>query len=354
LSSAPGATLLYAPNVHTGGGLVLLEGLLRCWGGNAPRVAWLDRRAQALLPVPAGVEVHWVSATVASRWAGERALQRRARHGDTLLCLNGLPPLLKSAARVVVFQQNRHLLGLTPLSDFKPRTAVRLGFERAVARHGRRRVDEYIVQTPSMARLVAAWYGGSGPRALRVLPFAEDVAAGAPPANKAEAETEWDFVYVSDGEAHKNHRRLLEAWRLLAAQGLKPRLALTLSARDGALATEVAAARQREGLEVHDLGPMSRAQVLALYRRSRALIFPSLSESFGLPLVEASQLGLPILAPELDYVRDVCTPAQTFDALSPVSIARAVRRFLGQPEPPIELAAPSALWDALASPAAPA
>ena len=42
-----------------------------------------------------------------------------------------------------------------------------------------------------------------------------------------------------------------------------------------------------------------------------------------------------IIAAERDYVRDIVTPVETFDPESPVSIARAVRRFLGQPESPI-------------------
>jgi glycosyltransferase involved in cell wall biosynthesis len=63
-------------------------------------------------------------------------------------------------------------------------------------------------------------------------------------------------------------------------------------------------------------------------------LFPSLGESFGLPLIEAQAMGLPILAAELDFVRDVCAPVETFDAQSAVSIARAVRRFLQQAESP--------------------
>ena len=62
------------------------------------------------------------------------------------------------------------------------------------------------------------------------------------------------------------------------------------------------------------------------------MIFPSLLESFGLPLIEAEYFSTPILAPELDYVRDVVKPHQTFDAQSPVSICSAVLRFLNKEE----------------------
>ena len=74
------------------------------------------------------------------------------------------------------------------------------------------------------------------------------------------------------------------------------------------------------------------------------MIFPSTSESFGLPLIEATHAGLPILASELDYVRDVCSPVQTFDPTSPVSIARAVKRFLAAPEPALQLRSPQEFW----------
>ena len=51
-----------------------------------------------------------------------------------------------------------------------------------------------------------------------------------------------------------------------------------------------------------------------------------------LPLIEAMYYGLSIIASELDYVRDVFVSVETFDPDSPVSIARAVRRFLGNAE----------------------
>ena len=45
---------------------------------------------------------------------------------------------------------------------------------------------------------------------------------------------------------------------------------------------------------------------------------------------------MPILAPELDYVRDVVEPDQTFDPNSPTSIARAVLRHLNIHAPKTE------------------
>lgn len=331
--------VLYAPGVHTGGGLVLLKSLLAAWPAGVPLRAILDARARELLVLPELAATCWVPPTVAARLAAEWRLREVAGPADIVLCLHGLPPLFRSHGRVVVFQQNRLHLGLIPLRRFAPRTALRLSIERLIGRALRHRVAEYIVQTPTMAGALAAWHGG-GP-SIRVLPFAEPVSA------PAVEQVIWDFVYVADGEAHKNHLSLLRAWALLAAQGIRPRLALTLSARDKRLADAVDALRESGAADVHNLGPMGHQEVLSLYAASRALIYPSLGESLGLPLIEARQLGLPVIAAELDYVRDVCEPVQSFDPLSPVSIARAVRRFLEQSEPVLPMQGAAALWAAL-------
>jgi len=146
--------------------------------------------------------------------------------------------------------------------------------------------------------------------------------------------SQYDFVYVASGDAHKNHGNLLLAWRLLAEAGLKPSLALTVDALSHLmLASEITKQRDHHGLNIVNLGKVASADMPALYKSSSAMIFPSKVESYGLPLIEATQMGLPVLASELDYVRDVIEPVETFDPESPVSIARAVRRFLKNPDP---------------------
>ena len=69
-----------------------------------------------------------------------------------------------------------------------------------------------------------------------------------------------------------------------------------------------------------------------LYRESHALVYPSLVESLGLPLVEASNLSLPIIASERDYVRDIVDPIESFDPESPTSIAKALLRHMKKNE----------------------
>jgi glycosyltransferase involved in cell wall biosynthesis len=57
------------------------------------------------------------------------------------------------------------------------------------------------------------------------------------------------------------------------------------------------------------LGAVDEAQLAALYRGALALCFPSVSEGFGLPVVEAMAAGVPVIASDIDVVREVAGDA---------------------------------------------
>lgn len=322
--------LLFAPNVGSGGGLVLLRALLDADWKGAPVTAFLDARARdRLQPLPSTINAIWCVSSPLGRWRAEYALARLSTPEHLVLCLHNLPPLLPTRGTIHCFVQNANLVLLIPPSSLEPRLRLRYFIERTVAWLGKRRVAQYFVQSPTMRDALLRWYGAEPPP-VRVAPFLDMKALEAVRAGQTgPRERRWDFLYVSDGPAHKNHRRLLQAWRLLAEQGEYPTLALTLNPeRDGALRQELAVMIERHALRIEDLGQLPHAELLQTYYQAGALIFPSFGESFGIPLFEAAIAGLPILAPELDYVRDMCDPVETFDPHSERSIARAVQRFL--------------------------
>lgn len=53
------------------------------------------------------------------------------------------------------------------------------------------------------------------------------------------------------------------------------------------------------------IGLLSREEIWEMYRKADALVFPSYIETFGLPLIEAASVGLPILCADLPYAREV-------------------------------------------------
>lgn len=336
--------LIHAPNVHQGGGRTLLLALLEAARHRGDITAVIDAR----LPVPSGLPASCIVARVApgvtDRLSAEWRLRNALTASDRLLCFGNLPPLLGTPARAALFLQNRYVVGRPSTSGLPLRTRLRMELERLWLRARLGCIDTVVVQTPSMAREVERELGV---RAV-IAPFgAGDLVSGQPPVEaRAPGAEEGDFLYVASGEPHKNHRNLVAAWKQLADEGIKPSLRFTVSCTDFPdLCREIDAARSRFGLRIDNVGAVDPPRLEELYARSSAIIYPSRFESFGLPLLEAAARQLPILAAELDYVRDVVDPVETFDPESPVSIARAVKRFLGRSEAPIPIMTPDQFLD---------
>lgn len=325
--------------IHTGGGLVLLRALLAASAGRGRHVLLDERlRGDSGLALQ-GAEVRHVGRNFAARLAAAARLAREARPDEVLLCFNSLPPPLASAAHVITFVQAPHFVGLHQGIRYPRLTEVRHFIETSWFRLAARYSDEIWVQTRSMAAGVKARF----PQAqVQIAPLVDDGLYGllqrtpSPAPDTAAPREGCVFFYPADAVGHKNHATLLQAWRLLAEAGQRPRLVLTLQSH------EWQALGSGAGLpQVVNLGRLPRERVLEELRRSSALIFPSRAETFGLPLLEASALGVPVLAAERDFVRDVCAPAQTFDPGSAQSLVDAVLRFIGA-EPPRAAAWPAA------------
>jgi len=61
-----------------------------------------------------------------------------------------------------------------------------------------------------------------------------------------------------------------------------------------------------------------------VYQKTQFLIFPSLNESFGLPLIESINYNCIVLAPNLNYVNEVIAPSIKFDPFSSSNISESI------------------------------
>ncbi len=79
-------------------------------------------------------------------------------------------------------------------------------------------------------------------------------------------------------------------------------------------------------------GYVSEADKLNLFRNARGAVFASLSEGFGIPIVEGAVMGLPVVCSDIEVFREVAgDDAYFFDPRSPASLARAVEDVLLDP-----------------------
>lgn len=91
-------------------------------------------------------------------------------------------------------------------------------------------------------------------------------------------------------------------------------------------------------------GPVSNEDKLWLYENCRALLFPSVSEGFGLPVVEAMGVGKPAFLSKLTSLPEIGgSAAYYFDSFEPDAMIAALRRglsdFDAHPQRPDELRA---------------
>ena len=129
---------------------------------------------------------------------------------------------------------------------------------------------------------------------------------------------------------HKNHETAFEALRgLRAAYGLDPLLVCTGSPKDahGELLAKILDARL--GDRVRFLGYVPITDMPSLYEGAAALVFPSLFEGFGIPLLEAMWCDCPIVCSNATSLPEVAGDAALLvDPRSPEELAHALNRVL--------------------------
>ncbi|MGH7388985.1 MAG: glycosyltransferase family 4 protein [Candidatus Rokuibacteriota bacterium] len=136
------------------------------------------------------------------------------------------------------------------------------------------------------------------------------------------------IVYPAKTWPHKNHARLFEA---LAHLGRSDGLTVPLVCTGKPVAQHWPSVERRlTGLGLADrvvfTGHLSEDDVRAVLARSTFLVFPSLFEGLGIPLLEAMQLGVPIVTSEVTCLPEIAGDAAIyFDATSVSAIADAVR-----------------------------
>jgi glycosyltransferase involved in cell wall biosynthesis len=125
---------------------------------------------------------------------------------------------------------------------------------------------------------------------------------------------------------HKNHKKLLEAIKIMKNRyGFNGQLVLSgiaMQANDAVL-TEIG----RLGLhdDVVVLGYLSHEELPYLYNLARLMVFPSLYEGFGIPLVEAMACGCPVVCSNVTSIPEVVgNAAMTFDPVSVEDMAERI------------------------------
>jgi glycosyltransferase involved in cell wall biosynthesis len=138
------------------------------------------------------------------------------------------------------------------------------------------------------------------------------------------------FLMVGTLEPRKGHAQALAAFDLLWEQGVDANLVIV--GKHGWMVDQLAerlATHPQRDTRLYWLAGVSDEMLLKLYAGSSALLAASEGEGFGLPLIEAAQHDIPIIARNLAVFREVAGEhAYYFDGLTPADLAQALRDWL--------------------------
>ena len=162
-----------------------------------------------------------------------------------------------------------------------------------------------VVQTEIVKRLFAKRYHFPEERVFVAFPDVEKIDVESVNLFEYEPNT-FNFIYPATSPSYKEHITLVRALQAMNDEDLRSRIRIHLTIKENEredLRSLIDAAGQQHNIIFH--GPMPHEQLLSMYKAADGLLFPSVIETIGLPLLEASAFGLPVLANDLEYVKDV-------------------------------------------------
>jgi glycosyltransferase involved in cell wall biosynthesis len=135
------------------------------------------------------------------------------------------------------------------------------------------------------------------------------------------------LIYPANFWKHKNHEMLLTAFGMACHEGLAKDIKLVCTGAPGARQEWLMNAVRSMNLGDRVLFPgyLPNAELAALMTNCTGVVFPSLYEGFGLPVIEAMAAGVPVACSNTTSLPEVAADAAIlFDPRVPTQIAQAM------------------------------
>lgn len=134
------------------------------------------------------------------------------------------------------------------------------------------------------------------------------------------------LLYVGNVYPHKNIEKLLDALNLI-----KSNVKLMIVCPRNVFEQRIQEAIKKRSLEkrVELVGYLPTSKLKTIFQKARAYIFPSLSEGFGIPGLNAMAASLPVIAANIPTLREIYgNAALYFDPHDPKDIATKINKII--------------------------
>ena len=313
-----------ASSAASGGGLRFLSSMCHSLAEISPETTFylLQRESQRsqIPPMPSGF--HWIEIPQVTKnrlfrliWL-QLTMPRIVKRlePDVLLAATEITTLRPPCPMVLVVHN------FAPFSHLRNQIWNRRGLVlqavmRQLTRRCAQRADKVVFVSESSRQNMSPDLGISLQKSTVVYHGVEDLFRPARSNDRTNGDKNRFLLVVSAVREHKNLQRLLVAYH-----GLTRRLGKDI---DLVIAGPIDSLKVKKSLEffleekgllpnVRFLGSVSTEELASLYQQAELLAFPSLTETFGIPLIEAMASGLPIVVSNYSAMPEIAGDAALY------------------------------------------
>lgn len=309
-----------ASNMHSGGGRTLLNGFISGINDMDNFTIFIDKRYR---PEIFKKNIKYIIIhNIFSRLLVSFKIKSKISKDDIVIFLGNLPPIIDfNIIKCYLFLGNRFYVDNQIKSFFLPiPIRIKIKIEKIFFHYFIKNVNKVFVQNLTMKNLCE---NSINNKKVEIAAFDDFIDTNF---NKIKKEKK-SFIYVASNIPYKNHKKLLKAFSIVNnfTKDYKLYLTIDISVKKNFSLKKYV---DQQKLNVEFLAFSNRDEFLDKFKTVETLIYPSIFESYGLPLIEAKKYDLKILSSDLDFTWDLVDPDDYFNPYDEKSIARCILRSL--------------------------
>ena len=314
--------LVDALHINNSGGRILLDYLIKSIEESNIEVFYLlDDRIQDDYTILKKNKAIFLKANFTNRFL---FYIKNKNKFNKVFCFGNIPPPVKLNVKTFTYFHQNLFLSIPKELPFKFKFI--LSVKSKIVQYLSANTNFWIVQTKLMKENLLTRFCIDNPEKIHVYPFYPQVISS----SKEESSRKKNcFLYVSTYNAHKNFENLIKGFKLFYDNHKSGELHLTLKKDESDIIKKIKSLIS-DGYPIFNHGFVNNIKLKFLYRQSDFIVYPSLTESFGLGIIEGIENGCQVIGADLPYTYSVCKPSITFKPKDINSIFTAFEKTLGK------------------------